>query len=247
MLRGLALNLFTFVFVPLLFWKSKTLREPFQAHPACMCLAYAMLSFGIRAFTPAKRPKIAPPASPSKKGKDSGSSMSPGKVTNATQAATMKHTTLAPNHAQFQLIALSCSVIGAVGVQYTKWVNDYAHFKSWHSILGALASTIVFFVGVGGFMTYNYPSRVLPKGMKMADVWRNHGFGGALATSLMYGSLMMGLQSNWMLEHAQNFAEFRVDVPVLGPITGDVVYWYLGAVSASLIQLGNVVQVLLFS
>jgi hypothetical protein len=234
MLRALGLHLFTFLFVPLLAFGYE--GNVFDAHPIFLCLAYGLLGYGIRAFAPSKRPIAGPQQKTNLK--------------SPQQAASYKHNTLAPTHVLLQRLALVAILVGAIAIQYIKWINDYGHFKSWHSIIGAVSVTLLLLTGTGGYMAHTFPSSVLktiPKGMKLSDVWRNHGLGGFVASSLMFAALLMGLQTKWMNERVQPFAQYHLTIPSVGVIAGDQAIWYLGAVTSSLIQLGNTVQIFLFT
>lgn len=208
----------------------KVFDDVFNAHPFAMSVFYALTGYGIRAFAGNKKPKFGPNKQ-------------------LMKAGFTKKKELSEHHVQFMLLGLLGLFVGAYSVQYNKFKKGLEHFKSYHSIFGVITVLIGILNYFFGFLMYFFPKLVTPilrrYKITFAYMWRLHRLTGYIISFLAYISLIFAMNSLWFQNHLRNFSEISLSIAGYA-FKGDRVYYAMGITSASLICLGNIVQLLLF-
>ncbi|KAI3644843.1 hypothetical protein MP228_011007 [Amoeboaphelidium protococcarum] len=230
MLRGLALIVYSFLYVPLLFYtctKGFKTFTPFDFHPLGMCLGFAISAYGVRAF-----------------------------VTKST--APMSYAAKKDNHAVRNFLAICAISFGGIAIFYSKYVQKKYHYETTHSLFGAVASMLMFLQFAAGFLVYNYPSvknlavsALGLSGKSQADIrrilWNNHAISAALGTILMFAAMLSAYKKEFIIGLHQRMTKEVVQAAALYAglklKVDDNTMLYVAYTLSSLICLGNLAQI----
>ncbi|KAI3657728.1 hypothetical protein MP638_003983 [Amoeboaphelidium occidentale] len=187
MLFQVALLVYSFAYIPILFWRSTTFTSYFTAHPVLMCVAYALTCYGISIFS--QRPKT-------EKGK-------------ASKNDVTKHKILSDMHGAAQFVAVVMLLIAFGIIEYSKFANNRSHFVSWHGTVGFGAALAFLGIGSFGFMMKNLPVTMISVMKRLGGTysqgWKLHRYAGFLMLSVFYSVLFMGQYTSWMLSQADQY------------------------------------------
>lgn len=229
LLLDFALHSYTFIYVPLLFWNSTTFYSIFNAHPVLMSLMFSLTGYAIAVFRPVyqdeqQQQKKKPKADKNKLVKKN----------------------FADLHGTVMFGALTSLLVAFGAIEYSKFVNNYSHFKSWHGIVGFIAVFVMLTQFTFGAMMNKQPQLMMGLlkrfGIKFLDGWKYHAQNGAVLLTVMYAVLVMGYYTNWMAEQSNLYAGIKLEIGERVVSYGDI-FWGTGMTLITYIWLTAVQQV----
>ncbi|KAK2862076.1 hypothetical protein Q5P01_001609 [Channa striata] len=113
------------------------------------------------------------------------------------------HKTKGRVHWILQGLCASSAVLGLSAISYNKYVNDKAHFSSWHGLLGLLTLCVV---GLQSVAALPLVYHSLAKGWSLAKLKRYHAASGLVTYLLGSVSLLLGLCSAWFTASVRDYA-----------------------------------------
>lgn len=125
-------------------------------------------------------------------------------------------------HAALQFVTALLSLVALSSVEYVKFTNNYAHFVSWHGILGLTASLSVVSIFAFASMVHNRPDIAKPLlaagGLTPAQFWPAHRIVGWVLFTLLTVVLEFGFFTKFMESSLQSLQ--KRPFSLLGTRTG---------------------------
>lgn len=111
-------------------------------------------------------------------------------------------------HWVIHVCALICAYIGLGVISYNKYINGYPHYTSWHGFIGIIVCCTLAVQACGGIIEL-YPT-ALPFKVRKVILKRLHALSGTITFTGAMTTVLLGLYSNWFLNHVSNILLWSV-------------------------------------